>query len=132
MTAHRHGYRPTRAAAWPRDARVAWRGWLAAGRARAGAALVGEAFDKTLEVALAEGAIRSGKTAFPVADFPAQGAARAWVELAKTFVATTGPARRAQLARPLEALSIALDDMLEEAGLAAAAHARVMIGERDG
>lgn len=132
MTARRHGYRPQRAAAWPRDARVAWRGWLSAGRARAGAALAGLAADKAEEVELAEGALRSGKTPYPVADFPAQGLARAWVELAKTFIATTGTARRAQIARPLEQLSIALDDILDEAGLAAAERGRVMLGERDG
>lgn len=125
------GVAGSRGRPWPRDARVAWRGWLTAGRDQAGLALAGAAQDKTVEVELAEGALRGARTPYPVEDAPAQGMARAWGELARTFIATSGTERRAQIARPLAMLSTTLEQLLDEAGLAAAARSRAIIGEKD-
>ncbi|HEY3694094.1 hypothetical protein [Phenylobacterium sp.] len=115
----------------PRELRLDWRGWLAAARARAAAALDGAGLDKREEFDLVHGAVRTAQTVFPVADAPAQGMARAFAALAKTFVETTDPARRAQMAPALERLAAALDDILDEPAMAAARAARVQQGERE-
>jgi hypothetical protein len=111
------------------EARVAWAAALTLARARAVEALSGGTYDKLAEIELARFGLRA--PAFPVGDAPAQGMAKAFVELARTFVATTGAERRAQIAPAIGRLALSLEAVLDEPAIAAARLAAERIGERE-
>lgn len=115
----------------PAAVRAAWREWFAVVRGRCAAAAADRAYDKAEEVRLAQHVLNTARAPFPVADAPARGMAAAFSSLSRTFLETTGMERRRRMAPALERLAEALDALLEEQNLAAAARARAMIGERD-
>lgn len=117
--------------ATPLAVRIAWREFLAVARGRASAAAAGRPHERAEEVLLAQHVLQTARAPFPVLDAPARGMAEAFARLAKTFLETTGPERRAQMAAPLERLAEALDEILEAKGLADAARGRAMLGEHD-
>lgn len=121
---------PRRASASPLEISQAWKAWLVAAEARAGAAMAGAAFDRLADVELADGARRVSAAAFPINDAPAQAMAMAFKVLSASFLHLQGP-RRAQMAPALERLAIALGEILEEPVRRAFEHSLHVLGERE-
>jgi hypothetical protein len=128
---NRHRPAPRSLVMGPAETRAAWKAWLAAARARAGAAMAGAPYDKVEEICLAQGVLRTSQRPFPAADAPARGMAGAFHQLSKTFLETTGAERRAAMAPALERLAWALEEILEEPTRAAFAQSCSVLGERD-
>ncbi len=115
----------------PAQVRKGWRDWLAAVRASGEAALAGAPYDKFAEMAVTRGVFLVGKGPFPFEDVARRGMFEAFTATAATFAGTTVAARRAWQAPVLLAFAGALEDALDEEGLALAAESRRRIGDVD-
>lgn len=100
-------------------------------RARARSAQAGEPYDKFAEAPFAGLVVAHGKDACPLADAPAAGCWACLISLCKTFVMTTDPGRRGQLAPGLEGLARGFEAMLDAAQADASDVWRRRIPEND-
>lgn len=111
--------------------RAQWRALAADALAVAGRAVETDGEQRLERFDFGHGLARIDRASFPVADASAAGLAQAFLLQCRALLNATLPRRRAVLAEALLATARAVDAVLDEEPLAAAAEMRRRLGEMD-